>query len=479
MKNKILYLLIAGIIFLIPKSALAVTVSTNCSSSSSATLGNIVSVTVTGNSSDSVMWDLSISYDSSKLQYIGGNPTHYVSDNFSSSISLTYRFKTIALGNAVVKVANAEVATATGDSANSNNASCSINIVNASSSPTNAAKKSSDNNLKLLEVEGAVLNPEFNKDILEYNVELSSDTTKIKVNADKSDSKASISGIGEIEVKEGQNRLEIIVTAENGSSKTYVINANVLEKEPINVKVGKENYTLIRKTGVIEPPEGYNETKVTINDEEIPAYTNEVSGYTLVGLRDSNGNASWYIFDSDELSYTKYLELKSNSIRLVLLKPDNENVPYRYYKSKFDFEGNNIDGYVFNEGSDFRLIYGMNIETGEKAFYLYDLKDKTIQRFYNEQVLIYINLVKKCKILFLVFTIAIMILFISVILALSKNIKFKKQYLAKMEYDEEISHEDVVYQDIEGTKVIDPIDNIIDEGSKKSNKSKKKTFLDE
>ena len=83
MKKKILYILILGIMFLIPKNVFALTVSTSCSSSSSATLGNTVTVTVRGNASDSVMWDLSIGYDSSKLQYIGGNAIHYISDGFS------------------------------------------------------------------------------------------------------------------------------------------------------------------------------------------------------------------------------------------------------------------------------------------------------------------------------------------------------------------------------------------------------------
>lgn len=490
MKKKILYLLVMGIVFLIPKNVFALSVTTSCSSSSTATLGNTISVTVKGNASDSVMWDLSISYDSSKLQYISGSPTHYVSDNFSSSISLTYNFRTIAIGNAYVKVANAEVATATGDSAISNGGSCGINVVNASpatNTNNNSNKnKNSDNNLKSLNIEGATITPEFNKDTLEYSVELLSDTTKVKINAEKSDSKASVSGVGEVDVKEGLNKLEIIVTAENGSTKTYIINANVLEKEPINVKVGKDDYTLVRKTDNIEPPESYTETTIVINGEEIQAYSNEITGYLLVGLKDKGGNVSWYIYDQNKLTYTKYTELKSNSIRLILLKPKKGDIPYKYYESTFDFSGEMINGYTFDSNSDFRLVYGMNIETGEKLFYVYDIKDKTLQRFYNEQVLIYIDLIKKCKLLFLICGVSIFILFISIILALSKNIKFKKEYLSKVDLKKDDKKE-IKYNDIEGTTVIDPIlENNMSKKEekkqikkKKKNKENKKTFLDE
>ena len=486
MKKKILYILLLGITFLIPKNVFALTVSTSCSSSSSATLGNTVTVTVRGNASDSVMWDLSIGYDSSKLQYIGGNAIHYISDNFSSSATLTYKFKTIALGSAYVKVANTEVATATGESASSNSGSCNINIVN----PAPVKPKNSDNNLKSLSVEGATLSPEFNKDTLEYSVTLTSDTTKVKVNAEKNDSKASVSGTGEIEVKEGDNKLEIVVTAENGSRKTYVINATVQEKAPIIVKVNKEEYSIIRKKDVLTVPDGYEEIKVTINDEEIPAYKNEITGYTLVGLKSQDNKNAWYVYDENKLTYTKYIELKSEMVRLVVLNPKESDVPYRYYKTTFDYNGEKIDGYAFDEGSSFRLIYGLNILTGEKSFYLYDINEKTVQRFYNDQVLIYIDLVKKCKILLLSCAAALFALFLSVIVLLSKNVKFKKTYLENVDNNviEQKNNNEIEYKDIEGTTILEPVEEPKiskkelkkqKKEEKKNKKQKEKTFLDE
>lgn len=486
MKRKILYILLLGITFLIPKNVFALTVSTSCSSSSSATLGNTVTVTVRGNASDSVMWDLSIGYDSSKLQYIGGNAIHYISDGFSSSATLTYKFKTIALGSAYVKVANTEVATATGESASSNSGSCNINVVN----PAPVKPKNSDNNLKSLSVEGATLSPEFNKDTLEYSVTLTSDTTKVKVNAEKNDSKASVSGTGEIEVKEGDNKLEIVVTAENGSRKTYVINATVQEKAPIIVKVNKEEYSIIRKKDVLTVPDGYEEIKVTINDEEIPAYKNEITGYTLVGLKSQDNKNAWYVYDENKLTYTKYIELKSEMVRLVVLNPKESDVPYRYYKTTFDYNGEKIDGYAFDEGSSFRLIYGLNILTGEKSFYLYDINEKTVQRFYNDQVLIYIDLVKKCKILLLSCAAALFALFLSVIVLLSKNVKFKKTYLENVDNNvkEQKNNNEIEYKDIEGTTILEPTPEPKiskkelkkqKKEEKKNKKQKEKTFLDE
>ena len=470
----------------------APTGSTSCSSSSTVTLNDTITVTVRGNSSDA-MRDTMLSYDSSKLQYISGSGERNISDSFSTSITYSYKFRAIATGSAYVKT-NSTVSDYYGEKGYFSS-SCTINVVLSSGSSSSSSNKNqvknSDNNLKSLSVEGATLTPEFNKDTLEYSVDLSSDTTKINIIAEKSDSKASIKGNGEIEVAEGPNKLEIVVTAENGSTKTYVINAIVAEKNPINVRVGGKKFTVIRKKDTLEAPEGYVETTVVINDEEVLAYSNEVTGYLLVGLTDSDGNSAWYIYDKDKSTYTKYTELSSNSIRLILLKPNKKDIPYKYYKNTFEYNGEMIDGYTFDSESDFRLIYGMNIDTGEKLFYVYDLKDKTLQKFYNAQVLIYIELVRKCKYLLLGLGTGFVVLFILLMISLYRNIKFKKKYISKVEdirdnKKKTESQKQVKYKDIEATQVIDTKEEktkkelkkqLNDE--KKRLKKERKTFLDE
>jgi len=96
---------------------------------------------------------------------------------------------------------------------------------------------SSNNYLSSLSVEGFNLDSTFNKETLEYNVELPNGTEKIKINAKAEDGNAKVTGSGEKEVTEGTNKIEIKVTAENGNIKTYIINATVKELDPIEVKI--------------------------------------------------------------------------------------------------------------------------------------------------------------------------------------------------------------------------------------------------
>ena len=479
MKKRLLSIFILGISLLIPKSVFAVSVSTSCSSQSSVTLGNTVSVTVRGNASDSVMWDLSVSYDSSKLQLISGT-THYISDNFSSSTALTYRFRTIALGNAYVKVANAEVATASGESASNRSGSCNINIINkAPETP-----KSSDNNLKSLSIEGQNLSPEFNKDTLEYSVELSSDTEKIKVNAEKSDSKASIKGTGEIDVKEGLNKIEVVVTAENGSTRTYVINATVKEKDPIKVKVAGKEYTIVRKLDSLKVPQTFNEKDITIGEDTIKGCYNDNLNYTLVALKDDKGKVNFFIYNERKNTYSKFNIISSADLNVIVLNlEDKDDIPYNYKKTTFKYNDETIDGFVYGK-SDFRVIYGVNAVTGEEDFYQYDTKDNTLQRFFNEQTDLYVNLIQKCKLAFIILGSMVLLFTIIIIVLLSKNVKFKKKYLKnRLNEIDDPNYNKIRYEDIEENN-----EELEEELSKKELKKLKKeekrkeksekTFLD-
>ena len=156
--------------------------------------------------------------------------------------------------------------------------------------PKPVTPKSSVNYLSSLVVEGSNLNPEFNKETLEYTVELESGTSLINIKATAQDNKALITGTGTKQVSEGANNFEIVVTAENGSKRIYKINAIVKEKDPIIVNIENDTYTVIRKKEQLPSSSSYySESSVEINGEEIPAYFGEVTGYTLVGLKNNEG----------------------------------------------------------------------------------------------------------------------------------------------------------------------------------------------
>ena len=260
---------------------------------------------------------------------------------------------------------------------------------------------SSNNNLKSLGVDGYTLEPGFSKDIKEYSVTVPNGTEKVVITAEKEDNTASISGTGEVSVNEGTNKIEVKVTAENGNVNIYVINVIVKELDPIEVEVGGEKYTIIRKDGIIEKPENYEVTSVKIGEEDVLCYKNIVTNNILIGLKDKDGNNKLYSYDIEKNKYTLYNGYKIGGINLNILDMPSNELPSGYSKVKFKYDETELEGYQYIngnityaaddsvKGNDFYLIYAVNELTGDKGLYMYDKLEGTIQRFNTDLVLAY------------------------------------------------------------------------------------------
>lgn len=288
--------------------------------------------------------------------------------------SKTYTFSAKSVGNATITVKTLDVADTSGNPY-SGSRSVSINVVKP-------REKSTNNNLKSLSVEGYTLSPEFNKDTLEYTVELEASVEKIMVNAEKADSYASLSGGGEITVSEGDNRIEIKVTSETGKEKVYVINAVVKDSNPITTTVEDKKLTVVKKASSLTKPDLFEETKIKINEMEVPAFYNEATKTTLVGLRDENGKIELYIYDQDKNSYQKYLTLIGTEFHLI--QKEAKGVPEGYQKVTKKIDDIEYTAYQ-KDKSDFLLLYGTILENGSEGWYSYDTKEKTLQR-YNKDI---------------------------------------------------------------------------------------------
>ena len=322
MKKKLILLVGLLSILIIPSNVFALSASVKCSAPSSVTVGQTFNVTISGSADISTYWNGSAINSSSNLRSNSGTGA-FVEQNSTSSVSKTYSFTALSEGTATVSQTFNISDENYNDKAYTSN-TCTINITkpatsssaasssNSSKSNSNSSttstqvNKSSDSSLKSLSIEGIELKPKFDKNVLEYNVELSSNTTSIKVITEKNDDTATVSGDGEIEVKEGNNVIQILVTAENGESRSYVINAYVQEKEAITVKINNDKYTVIKKLTGIDIPDGFEEKTIVIKDTEIEAFYNKKLDYTLVALKDPIGNILLYIYDENTQEYTKY-----------------------------------------------------------------------------------------------------------------------------------------------------------------------------
>lgn len=442
MKKKYLLTLIICLISSITKvNALGIDLR---SSSYSLTKGNSTTISVTVSSSNPLFF-IEGTLKCSGAGVNGGIDLKFDNmDNNIKSKSYSYTIKPTTSGTLTCSTSGVRLTDSSSDSWQ-NISSKSINIT--VNEPTKVVPKnySSNNNLTSLEVEGFTLETEFTKDNLEYTISVPNDTKKIKISASKEDNKASISGLGEFDVNEGENNFEIKVTAENGNEKVYKLKVNVLELDPIKVTINDKEYILVRKTGLIDPPsETYEETKVTIEDNEIPAYYSKTTKYTLVALKDTEGQINYYIYNNGE--YSLYKEYNFNNTYLYVLdktlKGDYKKTAFTYHEDKINAYKLNPketllfkNTYAYNGKNNYYLFYAINTITGEENIYQYDKTENTIQKYNEDEIEYYKNIANNYKLyLYIVSGILALTLIVFIIILVKKiNSQNKKKITPEME----------------------------------------------
>lgn len=433
-------------LLVIPKTVFAASGKINVSGTSTVVVGNNVTVTVTLSSSTLIgSWEMSLNYDKNYLQLRSAtsesNGIRMAASTATGvkSKSYTFTFKTLKKGSTSVSVGG-YLAYAYADlseiSLSSN--SKKINIITQAELEASYSK---NNNLASLGVEGFTLTPEFNANTLEYSVIVPEDTKNVNITGTVQDKKASITGVGVQQVNQGNNKFLVTVKAENGSEKTYTINVDVKDENPIEVTVGDKKYTVVKIKENLPIASLYNEYSIKINEFDIPAYKNDYTGLVLVGLKDTDGNISLFIYDDENNSYKEYNELKSSQITIYPLKPE-ENIE-GYKKGNVKIQDIDVEGFYLNEDSDFFVIYGVNVETGDKGFYMYDKKMQTLIKYNDELSSLLSEKIKLYTYIIIGFiSLSVVMLIIIIVLVCKKGKKKKRGKDKEKVVEEKINKED-------------------------------------
>ncbi len=380
--KKIKYLIFSLVIslfgILYVNAAAGISIKANAST---VVVGNKVKVTVTingvGTGAGKVGgWDYAIDYDHSKLVLVSGNEvvTGYVGGD---NQSVTYEFKAVASGNAKVTVKN--YALYDFDSLKPMNVSVGSVTIKARTQAEIEASYSTNANLKSLVVEGYELTPSFDKNTTDYTLEVPNEIENINITATKDDSNATVIGDGAKELTEGLNRFEIVVTAEKGNKKTYVVEVTRKELNPVIVNVDGEELAVVRKVDAIEVPAYYTLGEVVIDGETVPALNSDITGYTLLALKNEAGDISLYIYNEDG-TYKLYKYINNEGFTFISLDAPSVLDDYPE-KKEMNINDMTFITYTGEEESDIVLVYGMNAKTGETGWYKYDTVEETFQRY--------------------------------------------------------------------------------------------------
>ena len=95
--------------------------------------------------------------------------------------------------------------------------------------PTPEVVKSNNTNLSEIKISSGEIT--FQPNITEYEISVKNKIDKINIEATVEDTKSTVEGIGEYDLKVGDNEVKLTVTAEDGTVKEYVLNITREKKE--------------------------------------------------------------------------------------------------------------------------------------------------------------------------------------------------------------------------------------------------------
>lgn len=272
--------------------------------------------------------NLMLKYDNSYLEFISGNNAEggagaiKISAGEDGKQEWVYnlRFKALKAGETNIEVSSDEIYDVNGKSATISKKGSSKVTIAA------GASTSTNANLSSLSVSEGALEPEFNSDTTEYTMNVGADINSINISAVAAEANSSVEISGNENLVEGENKVNINVKAADGST--------------------SKSYTITVMKAVTSESQASTENKTEKSLAEIT-----VSSKTI------------HVIDLDS----------------------GVKTPENMVENSIEVNGVKVKGWIDKSdgGQNFVLVYGQNSE-GEKGFYVYDLKEKTIQRYFFE-----------------------------------------------------------------------------------------------
>ena len=243
--------------------------------------------------------------------------------------------------------------------------------------------KSSNNALASLTVSAGELAPAFDPTITDYTLSLPLRTNKITFTATPSDSKATVQGDGEVALQGGENKVAVVVTAEDGSAKTYNITVKVAREPTVFFSLNGESLGVMQDTDGVTPPAGFSPTTVPYSGEELPAWTNAAGQMLLYLVNQDTLAAGFYLYDEAEGVQSPYLPIVYGATTYVYtgVPAEKESIPGLTLCDVEAF-GHILKGWKYEDASlqDFCVLYLMDAG-GNYGCHTYDSQSGTLQRF--------------------------------------------------------------------------------------------------
>lgn len=258
-----------------------------------------------------------------------------------------------------------------------------------------------NNSLSNLTVNKGVLSPAFHKNTLSYKVDVDANVEEISLNATLGDEKSKIKyivdgkevdSLNNIKLKTGENKVEIIVTSEDGTSRTYTVIIN-------------------RKSSVVPPVEEKDHDSslkvLTTTSGDLEFYANKynyqigvdasVNKISMTAKANSPKAKVTYTFNGASVGNLNDLNLKTgnNTVVITVTAEDGSTSTYKVVINKAASSENTLQSLTVNKGTltpefnknklSYKVVVGSDVDditidstlsnNKSKVKYVYDGKE--------------------------------------------------------------------------------------------------------
>lgn len=354
---------------------------------STVSVGKTVAFTITV-PSGSEAWTYSVSY-SGNLSLESGDTSPMGFEGESRSNQLVFRAK--STGTATVRITAGSYCINGVDYDASGSASVTVIAAGKpdSGEPTPSrpgASRSSNNALSSLTVSAGELTPAFDPAVTDYTLSLPLQSDKLTVTATPSDSKATVQGDGEVTLQGGENTLSVVVTAENGDTRTYTIVVKVAQAPTLFLVYNGQRLGAVKDIDGVAAPAGFAPAEpMDFEGDSLPIWVNAAGDQTLVYLvNEDTAVTGFYLFSqATGVILSPYIPLAGGELPYIYTGiPAELTTPSGLTLAAVEAFGTTLDGWAYDDPAlkDFYVLYLMNTD-GIYGYYTYDSAKETLQRF--------------------------------------------------------------------------------------------------
>lgn len=150
----------------------------------------------------------------------------------------------------------------------------------------------------------------------------------------------------------------------------------------LQVDVDGTRYTVNANFSEAVIPNGFVAADTELDGKTTKAMLQESSGQYLYYLTDSEGNSDYFLYSTDDGSFTatEVVDVNPDVTLFLMNHKDKEGLPSEFKETTTTVAGKEFTAWNNVSNTDYYLVYALSSE-GTKGYYQYDTAEKTYQRY--------------------------------------------------------------------------------------------------